>query len=138
MSTFRRKNTSSAVRLMQLMDTQLSAIAKTEQGNANAMRLYDTGDYWAAFDHSAYQLKKLFPELVAFVVSHPHCPFTVVGVSIPDEQLRSYDRLHLSRKSAAGYKEFAVETLDNALYRQWHSEEIKTFQTNMAEAFAAH
>ncbi len=115
------------IRLMKLIDTRLSAIAKGERHNDNKMCLYGTGEYWVAFDHSAYQLKRLFPDLKIFVVNHPLYPFTVVGASIPDVQLNTYRRKNMCHKSGADYLEYAVDAIDTANYSDWHSNEVRSF-----------
>ncbi len=116
---------SSGLRLMHLIDTRMCAIAKAEQGNADRMCLYGTGEYWSAFDHSAYQLMKIFPDLSPFVVNHPAYPFTVVGVNVSDRQLRNYERRHGCNTRREDYMEFSVTPSDKSCYADWHRQEIE-------------
>lgn len=46
--------------LMELIETCLFDIIHTEDTTGRFIRLYGAGDYWHAFEESAYQLSQLF------------------------------------------------------------------------------
>ena len=61
----------SGVRLVALLNDHLCEIMGRERANHTSMHLYCTGPYWVAFERSAYQLRRAFPDsettLAAFV-----------------------------------------------------------------------
>ncbi len=125
MSSPQRSSDSSPTFLTRLLDTRLCGIAQRESENDDRLLLYAAGDYWTAFDRSAYQLQLLFPGLSTFVVSHPGYPFAVVGVHIPDRELR---RRFLGRRlvpSGRGCLSASVPRIDRAVYARWYMNAVR-------------
>ena len=52
----------SGIRLMLLLKERLVEIMDRERANQNSIHLYCTGAYWVAFECSAYQLYRAFPD----------------------------------------------------------------------------
>ena len=52
----------SGVRLVRLLNEHLNDIMNRERANQNSIHLYCTGPYWVAFERSAYQLRRTFPD----------------------------------------------------------------------------
>ena len=52
----------SGVRLVRLLNEHLSEIMSRERTNIASIHLYCTGPYWVAFEYSAYQLRRAFPD----------------------------------------------------------------------------
>ena len=52
----------SGVRLVALLNDHLREIMGRERANHTSMHLYCTGPYWVAFERSAYQLRRAFPD----------------------------------------------------------------------------
>ena len=52
----------SGLRLMNLLRERLTEIMDRERANQNSIHLYCTGAYWVAFECSAYQLYRAFPD----------------------------------------------------------------------------
>ena len=52
----------SGIRLMNLLRERLTEIMDRERANRNSIHLYCTGPYWVAFERSAYQLHRAFPD----------------------------------------------------------------------------
>ena len=52
----------SGVRLVRLLNEHLGEIMGRERTNQNSIHLYCTGPYWVAFECSAYQLRRVFPD----------------------------------------------------------------------------
>ena len=48
---------------MNLLRERLTEIMDRERANRNSIHLYCTGPYWVAFERSAYQLHRAFPDL---------------------------------------------------------------------------
>ena len=68
--------------LMELIETCLFDIIHTEDTTGRFIRLYGAGDYWHAFEESAYQLSQLFVTHDVTVLRHKVYPFPVLMVSI--------------------------------------------------------
>lgn len=76
--------------LMELIETCLFDIIHTEDTTGRFIRLYGAGDYWHAFEESAYQLSQLFVTHDVTVLRHKVYPFPVLMVSISDDELQAY------------------------------------------------
>lgn len=78
--------------LMELIETCLFDIIHTEDTTGRFIRLYGAGDYWHAFEESAYQLSQLFVTHDVTVLRHKVYPFPVLMVSISDDELQAYGK----------------------------------------------
>ena len=67
--------------LMELIETCLFDIIHTEDTTGRFIRLYGAGDYWHAFEESAYQLSQLFVTHDVTVLRHKVYPFPVLMVT---------------------------------------------------------
>lgn len=86
--------------LMELIETCLFDIIHTEDTTGRFIRLYGAGDYWHAFEESAYQLSQLFVTHDVTVLRHKVYPFPVLMVSISDDELQAYGKKsHLQKES---------------------------------------
>lgn len=127
MNDLRQENEPCGIRLMRLMDARLFDIIRQEHKNRNCIHLYGTGEYWAAFEQSAYLLCRIFPENETAVVTHTAYPFPVVMANIPDRALKVYSRSHIFRCDEADYKEFIAEEITPKQYQIWHRKEVQEF-----------
>ena len=82
----------SGIRLMNLLRERLTEIMDRERANRNSIHLYCTGPYWVAFERSAYQLHRAFPDSETTPLRLFAYPFPIVMVSVTDRSLRSYAR----------------------------------------------
>ncbi len=119
----------SGVRLLRLINTRILQIARRESANDDRLCLYGTGGYWTAFERSAYQLSRLFPDLESFVVNPPGCPFTIVGLTIPEKELKKYMKKHSATRQDLDYLEFAEARFDTESYDDWHKKIVKDYET---------
>lgn len=115
----------SGVRLVRLLNGHLKAIMNRERANQNSIHLYCTGPYWVAFECSAYQLRRVFPDSEVTPMRLLGYPYPVVMVSVTDRSLRSYARGHILRRDDMDYKLLTVPGLSLADYREWHACEVK-------------
>ncbi|WP_455637206.1 hypothetical protein [Parabacteroides sp.] len=115
----------SGIRLMNLLRERLAEIMDRERANQNSIHLYCTGPYWVAFERSAYQLRRAFPDSETTSLCLFAYPFPIVMVSVPDRSLRSYARKHILRRDDKDYKQLTVPGLSLADYREWHAGEVK-------------
>lgn len=127
MNDLRQENEPCGIQLMRLMDTRLFDIIRQEHRNRNCIHLYGTGEYWAAFEQSAYLLCRAFPENEIAVVTHPAYPFPVVMANIPNRELKTYSRHHIFKRDEIDYKELVAEEITPKQYQIWHQKEVQEF-----------
>ena len=92
----------SGIRLVNLLRERLTEIMDRERANRNSIHLYCTGPYWVAFERSAYQLHRAFPDSETTPLRLFAYPFPIVMVSVTDRSLRSYARKHNIEKRRVG------------------------------------
>lgn len=115
----------SGIRLMLLLKERLVEIMDRERANRNSIHLYCTGPYWVAFECSAYQLYRAFPDSETMPLRLFAYPFPIVMVSVTDRSLRSYARKHILRRDELDYKLLTVPGFSLADYREWHAGEVE-------------
>ena len=115
----------SGIRLVTLLNEHLNEIMGRERTNRTSIHLYCTGPYWVAFERSAYQLHRTFPDSETTPLRLFAYPFPIVMVSVTDRSLRSYARRHILRRDESDYKLLTVSGLPLADYREWHAGEVE-------------
>ena len=115
----------SGLRLMNLLREHLTEIMDRERANQNSIHLYCTGAYWVAFECSAYQLYRAFPDSETMPLRLFAYPFPIVMVSVTDRSLSSYARKHILRRDDKDYKQLTVPVLSLADYHEWHAGEVE-------------
>ena len=115
----------SGIRLMNLLRERLTEIMDRERANRNSIHLYCTGPYWVAFERSAYQLHRAFPDSETTPLRLFAYPFPIVMVSVTDRSLSSYARKHILRRDDKDYKQLTVPVLSLADYHEWHAGEVE-------------
>ena len=115
----------SGLRLMNLLREHLTEIMDRERANRNSIHLYCTGPYWVAFERSAYQLHRAFPDSETMPLRLFAYPFPIVMVSVTDRSLSSYARKHILRRDDKDYKQLTVPVLSLADYHEWHAGEVE-------------
>ncbi len=113
--------------LKRLVETRMGEIVRKERGNKKYIRLYGAGEYWHAFEESAFLLDRLFKNREIVLFSHKNRPFPVVMACIPDNELQVYTQRHIPVCDEPGYKELLVQELSVMEYRSWHERTIKEF-----------
>ena len=115
----------SGIRLINLLREHLTEIMDRERANRNSIHLYCTGPYWVAFERSAYQLHRAFPDSETTPLRLFAYPFPIVMVSVTDRSLRSYARRHILRRDDIDYKLLTASQLSHEDYQAWHAGEVK-------------
>ena len=115
----------SGIRLQQLIQNQYKEILAREKNNDKFIHLYDIGAYWVAFERSAYQLHRAFPDSETTPLRLFAYPFPIVMVSVTDRSLRLYARKHILRRDETDYKLLTVPGFPLADYREWHAGEVE-------------
>lgn len=105
-----------------LLVQQLPEIMQRERNNSDSLHLYCVGNYWVAFETSAYQLSLLCRgSQTSALQLHAH-PFPVVMTSISNEQRLRLRRGRLLHRPADDYQVLTVPTASDDCYRRWHRE----------------
>ena len=115
----------SGLRLMNLLREHLTEIMDRERANQNSIHLYCTGPYWVAFERSAYQLYRAFPDSETTPLRLFAYPFPIVMVSVTDRSLSSYARRHILRRDDKDYKQLTVPGFSLSDYQGWHKREVE-------------
>ena len=115
----------SGIRLVTLLNEHLNEIMDRERTNRTSIHLYCTGPYWVAFERSAYQLRRVFPDSETTPLRLFAYPFPIVMVSVTDRSLRLYARKHILRRDETDYKLLTVPGFPLADYREWHAGEVE-------------
>ena len=114
------------VLLMELIEGNIQDILREEDTNVHDIHLYRIGNYWAAFEKSAYMLNILCRNAWIFPIKVAGISSTIVMVSIEHERLeRDFKGTKLLKDDNHGrvYKRQTI--LDNSNYQLWHDKEIE-------------
>lgn len=96
-----------------------------EKDNERYAYLYGFESYWVAFEHSAYQLCRLFPRSDTSIIRFVTYPFPVVMASITDTELCAYSRRHILKAAEPDRRVLTAEKLSFEHYREWHRTEVE-------------
>lgn len=116
----------SGIRLMTLVQNHHAEILGREKGNNKFIHLYNTGGYWVAFERSACQLNRLFPECGIFLFKVDGRPEYVVMASVPCEKADAYFRMHNLHCNEPDYKAVTVLPISIGFYDKWHVDVMKS------------
>ena len=109
-------------RINSLLEAHLQHILQEEQQNLNRINLYDVGEYWVAFERSAYLLEQMAPKeekpVVLYMKQHP---FPIVMHSSHHLRVKELCRQHALSKRSIDRLQFTTQPLDTASYRQWYN-----------------
>lgn len=115
----------SGVCLMALMQHHLADILNKEKGNDKFIHLYNTGAYWVAFEQSACQLSRVYPQCAFSLFRVKDGPDYIVMTSIRQEDLSSCFRKHIVCKNEQGYKVLMASPLPAGEFHQWHIQAVR-------------
>ncbi len=118
----------SGLRLMRLINTHILEIAQIELSNRNRLRLYGTGGWWTAFDRSAYALSKIIPSAESLVITPPGAPFSIVGLTISDRELKKYMNMQDVLSKSMDYLEYQMDTIDLVDFETWQTRLVKEYK----------
>lgn len=114
-----------------MINTRALDIAKREAANRDRMCLYSTGTYWVAFEHSAYFLSRLFPDLESMMLNHPSYPFPIIAFSVPADMFLDYKTKHEAIRRKEDYIEYKVNSLKLQDYGTWHQQMVEEYRDVM-------
>lgn len=112
---------SSWQRLKALLENHQNDILERESScSGNSIYLYDTGEYWVAFERSAFRLRQIFPDSDITVLHLKTWLFPVVMVSVADRDFRKYSRIHTARPMGPDRRVLPGGTVSLEQYTRWH------------------
>lgn len=97
--------------------------------NDTVIRLYRTGEYWNAFEQSAFWLCHQSEESQITLLRNPVSPFPVVMATIPNNTMLVFRRKHIFQYEAPGYCELVGPKLSSKQYGEWHHKEVASFMS---------
>ena len=101
----------------------LKSVLKKELHNENRVNLYGIGEYWVAFEKSAYLLKQMIQKEDAPVVLHlKEYPFPVIMYNIHYHRVDDMCRKHIMAKKSVEFLQFVTHPIDDNSYTQWYRE----------------
>ena len=101
----------------------LKSVLKKELHNENRVNLYGIGEYWVAFEKSAYLLKQMIQKEDAPVVLHiKGHPFPVIMYNIHYHRVDDMRRKHVMAKKSLEFLQFVTHPIDDNSYTQWYRE----------------
>lgn len=101
----------------------LKSVLKKELHNENRVNLYGIGEYWVAFEKSAYLLKQMIQKEDAPVVLHlKEHPFPVIMYNIHYHRVDDMCRKHIMAKKSVEFLQFVTHPIDDDSYAKWYRE----------------
>lgn len=108
-----------------LFQTDLKTILVREQQNENQINLYSVGEYWAAFEKSAYLLQQTIhdshPPVILYVRQHP---FPIVMHNVDAERVRDICRRHTMTGKSLGCLQLQTQPVDEQSYNKWYRQHV--------------
>lgn len=118
------------IEFIELLQSRLPDILSKEANNERYMYLYDAGNYWMAFERSAYMLSKLYVHALLLPMKTPYIPFPIVAASIEQEKLHSIVNGLICKKRTGKERIYVTGKVENvSFYDRWHDRETKILRT---------
>lgn len=108
-------------RINALLEANLQTILQDERDNENRINLYDVGEYWVAFEKSAYLLEQMAPReerpVVLYMKQHP---FPIVMHSSHYLRVKELCSSHVLSKRSLDRLQFLTHPIETASYKKWY------------------
>lgn len=113
-------------RLNVLFTKELKHILNRELHNKNRLYLYSLGDYWAAFEKSAYLLDRMSSEKKELSVLHLNdYPFPVLMCSVHNQKVKELSINHLVASKHLDSMQLLSHTIDPMHYNDWYKSHVE-------------
>ena len=110
-------------KLNTLLTKDLKNILKKELHNENRVNLYGVGEYWVAFDKSAYLLEQMTQEDDAPMVLHiKEHPFPLIMYNIHYHMVDDICRKHIMAQKSLEFLQLVTHPIDDNSYAKWYRE----------------
>ena len=110
-------------KLNTLLTKDLKNILKKALHNENRVNLYGVGEYWVAFEKSAYLLEQMIHEddtpMVLHIKEHP---FPLIMYNIHYHRVDDICRKHIMAKKGLEFLQFVTHPIDDNSYAKWYRE----------------
>lgn len=121
--TDKRLNTLDYVSM--LLEKESVNILKRENVNENLVHLYGVGEFWAAFDRSAFLLEQMTnQDSDAAILRLKDYPFPVLMYCVHYEKVKDLCRHHIMKKKGLEYLQFLTHPIDSDSYNKWYREYV--------------
>lgn len=120
--------TSPAEQFNTVLETRLPEIIGGEATNTSTIHLYRTGNFWVAFEKSAYLLTQSAIAYDTSAMQLPSHPTPIVMAYTDDITITILLQKHTLLKSDNNYTAIATSPISAELYKEWHTEEIELFE----------
>ena len=108
-------------RINALLEKEMQHILRQESQNENRIHLYDVGEYWVAFEKSAYLLEQLVPKeehpIVLYMKNHP---FPIVMQSSHYLRVKELCRHHALAKKGMDRLQLLTQPVEKRSYQKWY------------------
>lgn len=106
-----------------LLQKSSKTIMKRENDNENRIHLYGVGQYWAAFDKSAYLLEKMTNEKSdTTVLRFKDYPFPILMYCLHYDKVKDLCHKHIMAKQNPDYLQLMTHLIDTKSYNKWYRE----------------
>ena len=109
-------------RINALLEKEMQNILRQESQNENRIHLYDVGEYWVAFEKSAYLLEQLVPKeehpIVLYMKNHP---FPIVMQSSHYLRVKELCRHQVLAKRTPDRLQFLTQPIEKSSYQKWYN-----------------
>lgn len=108
-----------------LLTTRLAELMHREADNRTSVHLYRVGDYWAAFERSAYQLSRFDSGVMLTPMQLNNFPFPIVMACVHTDEWPRIARHFTVAQSTDDYRHLVTSSvLSPWSYGRWHSREV--------------
>ena len=108
-------------RINALLEKEMNHILQQESQNENHINLYDVGEYWVAFEKSAYLLEQLVPgeehPVVLYMKNHP---FPIVMQSSHYLRVKELCRHQVLAKHGIDRLQLLTQPIELRSYQKWY------------------
>ncbi len=121
----KEERNSSGYKLLDLIGREIKGILMKESSNDRFLYLYDTGDYWMAFEKSAFTLCTMYANAAVMPMSIAGIPFPVVTAGLAKNDYDAVTRRLECYGKSAGRRVFIVGELSESRYAKWHKRNVE-------------
>lgn len=108
-----------------LLAKNTKTIMTRENTNENRVHLYGIGQYWAAFDKSAFLLEQMTNRNSDVAILHlKDYPFPILMHCVHYEKVKDLCRKHVMAKQSLEYLQFLTHPIDSKSYNKWYREYV--------------
>ena len=109
--------------LKQLLQSQLGTVLSRERQNEDSIHLYAVGEYWAAFDKSAYLLEGvLLQDRPPMTLCPKDSPFPLLMYHIPAVEMTSLRKAGEVTTERRGYLSLRLHPIIPSDYHKWRKQ----------------